>query len=186
MKPLPKEAKRVFEGKIFDVYQWDQKLFDGSTAIFERLSRRGSVHTVGILPDERILLTEDTQPDRGAVITPAGGQVDAGETPEIAARREFLEETGYEIGELIAWHSYRPSNKIEWDVHAFIGRNISYAQEPEPEAGEKISVLTFTFEEFLELGHNPKMRDSYIRILLLEAKLDPEKKEALHQTLYGK
>src|SRR5215467_9321922 len=32
---IPEHAERVFQGKIFDVYQWPQKLYDGSTATFE-------------------------------------------------------------------------------------------------------------------------------------------------------
>ena len=36
---LPKNAKRVFKGKIFDVYQWDQKMFDNSVEIFEKMKR---------------------------------------------------------------------------------------------------------------------------------------------------
>ena len=38
---IPPEAKCVFRGKIFDVYQWPQRLYDGSTATFEMLRRRG-------------------------------------------------------------------------------------------------------------------------------------------------
>ena len=54
-----------------------------------------------------------------------------------------------------------------------------YQQSPSatPEGGEKIRVLNFTFDEFLELGTNPKMRDLVIRIILLEAQIDKKKRE---------
>jgi hypothetical protein len=29
---FPASAKKVFEGVLYDVYQWPQKLYDGSTA----------------------------------------------------------------------------------------------------------------------------------------------------------
>jgi len=36
---LTSQAQRVFKGIIFDVYQWKQKMFDGSQGIFEMLKR---------------------------------------------------------------------------------------------------------------------------------------------------
>lgn len=184
-KPLPADAKKVFTGNIFSVWQWEQRQYDGSTKTYERLSRSDTAHTIGILPDGRILLNQDEQPDREPVITPAGGQVEVGESPEAAARREFLEETGYAIGTLIPWHTYRPSVKVAWTVHAFIGRDLKKIAELNPDGGEKLTPLTFTFDEFLQLGHNPQMRDMVIRIILLQALLDPKMKEELKKQLYG-
>jgi len=31
---IPKDAKLVFKGKIFDVYQWQQKVYDGTTVTY--------------------------------------------------------------------------------------------------------------------------------------------------------
>lgn len=183
-KPMPPHAKRVFQGKLFSVWQWEQTLYDGSIAIFERIKRRDTVHTIGVLPDNRILLTKDEQPDRNAVLTPAGGQIEPDETPQEAARREFLEETGYQIGELVAWHTYQPSGKIDWTVHSFIGRKCERISDPQPEAGEKIEVLLLSFDQFLALGTNPDMRDPLIRIILLEAQLDKTKRANLRTLLY--
>ena len=184
-KPIPPHAKKVFEGIIFTVWQWEQKLYDGSTAIFEGLSRLDAVHTVGVLPDGRLLLNEDVQPHRKPVITPPGGIMEPGETPEDAAKREFLEETGYVIGTLLPWHSYRPSPKADWTIYAFVGRDLEKIREPNPGAGEKVRPLPFTFDEFLALGHNPKVRDLFIRIILLEAQMNEQKKQELRQLLYG-
>lgn len=39
MATIPPNAQRVFSGKIFDVYQWPQPLFDGSIATFEVAKR---------------------------------------------------------------------------------------------------------------------------------------------------
>ena len=36
-QPIPENAKRVFKGIIFDVYQWEQELYNGSKAVFEKL-----------------------------------------------------------------------------------------------------------------------------------------------------
>ncbi|MEX2055046.1 MAG: NUDIX hydrolase [Candidatus Andersenbacteria bacterium] len=186
IKPLPPEAKKVFQGKMFAVWQWEQTLFDGSQTTFERISRPDYAYVIGILPDQQILLIEDEQPDRDPVITPAGGKVDAGETPAAAALREFKEETGYSSTELTHFVSYRPHSKIEMQVHGFIARECTKTAEPQLEAGERVTPLILTFEAFLELGHNPTFRDDKLRIQLLEALIDPTKKKVLHELLYAR
>ena len=38
-QPLPKNARKIFSGILFDVYQWDVKGYNGSTRTFEKLKR---------------------------------------------------------------------------------------------------------------------------------------------------
>jgi len=182
---IPGSAEKVFSGKIFDVWHWEQELFDGSKTTFERLSRSDYAYVIGVLPDRKILLIQDEQPDRGPVLTPAGGKVESGESAADAATREFMEETGYSISHLTPWHTYRPSNKIQMQIHAFIGRDIRATGKATPEAGERITLKTFTFEEFLALGHSDELRDWMLRIKLLQAQLNPILRDKLTQLLYG-
>ena len=42
-QPIPANAKKVFHGVIFDVYQWEQEMFDGTKEIFEKLKRPDTV-----------------------------------------------------------------------------------------------------------------------------------------------
>ena len=185
-RPLPKDAKKVFAGTIFSIWQWQQLLFDGSRQLYERATRDDVTHAVGVMPDGRILLTEDQQPHREAVLTPPGGKMEAGETPAETVRREFLEETGYEVGRLIPWHHYKPANdKIEYTCWAYVARDIKKIAEPTPEPGEKIKVLFYSWDEFLALGQDPKMRDLVIRIILLEAQLNTAKRDQLKELFYG-
>jgi ADP-ribose pyrophosphatase len=180
----PVGAAKVYKGEVYDIWQWQQELYDGSKATFEGLARPDTAHTIGILPNRTILLVEDEQPDREAVITPAGGRLKDGEKPGEGARREFLEETGYEIGNLKPWHNYQPQARHDWTVHVFIGQQLTLAQTPEPEAGERIKILLLTFEDFLQLGRNPKLRDINLRIQLLEALLDTRQRAALERVLF--
>mgnify|MGYP001586528029 FL=1 len=126
---IPKDAKLVFKGKLFDVYQWQQEAFDGTMVLFERLRRKSSVSVLPIMSDGKIMLCEEEQPTRGKFLSNPGGQVEAGETPEGAAAREFLEETGYE-GKLELWMEHQPyGNKIDWTVTNFIARDCKKVAE---------------------------------------------------------
>jgi ADP-ribose pyrophosphatase YjhB (NUDIX family) len=56
--------------------------------------------SVALRRDDRFLLVERGRaPARGLLAFP-GGRLEAGETPEAAARRELLEETGLKAGDL--------------------------------------------------------------------------------------
>ena len=59
------------------------------------------------------------------------GRVDAGESPIEAARRETLEETGWQPGELRPLLSYRPvPGTCDQTFHCFLADGASYVGEP--------------------------------------------------------
>ncbi len=177
---LPEGARRVFEGVLFDVYQWDQEMYDGSKRVFEKLVRRDSSVIVPILEDGRVLLIEDEQPARGKHLTFPGGVLDEGEVPEAGARRELLEETGYEPGVVESLFDVDPWSKIDWRIHYFLGRNCKKISEPLVQAGEKITLRPVSFEEFVELASTGQMdTEPAFGMMALRAKADPEKMKEL-------
>src|SRR3990167_56699 len=97
---IPKKAKRVFKGVLFDVYHWEEKMFDGSHQTYEKIKRKDSVTVIAVTEDDKIILLDEEQPGRKPFLAVPGGQVDEGETFEQAGRRELLEETGYEPREM--------------------------------------------------------------------------------------
>lgn len=177
--------KKVFQGEIFSIWQWEQEMFDGSMRTYEKAARTNGGRVIGVMPDKRILLVEDDQPDRGIAFGPAGGQLEEGETPEEGAKREFFEETGYEAETLIPFYINAAGFRVDVQVDVFIGKGLIKKGEPQQSAGEKITIRFFTFDEFLALGSDERLRDLNLRIILLEAQLDPKKKEELYQLLYG-
>lgn len=179
---MPENAKRVFEGVLFDVYQWEQKLYDDTTATFEKLKRRDSVSVFGVLPDGRILLTEQEQPGRDPFIGSAGGQIDEGEEVLAAAKRELREESGYEAEKFELWDARHPTSKIDWVVYTFIAKGLKKVAELDLDGGEKITLKPVTFDEFLALGSSEQFIDKEVRHKLIEAKLDPAKKEELRKS----
>lgn len=121
-QPIPDHAERVFAGVLFDVYQWQQQMYDSTTQTFEKLKRPDTVIVFAVLDDGRIVLTRQEQPGKKPFIGAAGGRVDDGEDILEAAKRELLEETGYKADDWTLWHSEQPISKIEWAVYVFVAK----------------------------------------------------------------
>ena len=180
-QPIPEHAKKVFKGIIFDVYQWEQELFDGKTATFEKLKSPDTVVVFPVLPDGKIILTEQEQPGKDPFIGATGGRVDEGEDILVAAKRELLEESGYEAGELILWSAQQPTSKIEWAVYTFIGKKLKKVSDLHLDGGEKIKLKMVTLDELIELALDERFSETEIVPKLLEAKFYPEKRKELEK-----
>lgn len=182
-QPIPENAKRVFKGIIFDIYQWEQEMFDGTRTIFERAKRQDSVTVFPVLPDGRILLNKEEQPGKPLFIGAPGGRVDEGENVLDAAKRELLEETGYQAKEFIFWFGQNITPKVDWSVYMFIAKGLKKVTDLRLDAGEKVEPLPVTLDELIDmqsLGYI-NFREQEIVIKLLEAKYNPEKKKELEE-----
>jgi ADP-ribose pyrophosphatase len=180
-QPLPDHAECVYKGKIFDVYQWQQEMYDGTKKTFENLKRPDTVVVFPVLDDGSILLTEQEQPNKAPFIGACGGRVDEGEDILEGAKREFLEETGYEASEYILWKSVHPASKIDWVVYFFIAKGCEKVSDQSLDGGEKIELKKVSFDELLQIGRNPKFMEKEIIPDFYEALLDKEKYAELKQ-----
>lgn len=158
-KLVPKNAELVYKGKIFDVYQWQQKMFDGSFETFEMLKRPDTIKIIAI-KDDKIVILDQKQPDQAkAFIDLPGGRHDQDNESELdAAKRELLEETGMQFGNWRLIDIIQPHNKIEWFVYLFLATDFSSQQAQTLDRGEQITVELTGFEELKALMHSPNAR----------------------------
>lgn len=153
---IPSNAKKVFTGKIFDIYQWTQKLFDETTETFEMLSRKDTVKIIAIKND-KIVITRQKQPRKGWFYDFPGGRNDLPEENELAAaKREMAEETG------MIFHSWRlvevrqPLLKIDWLVYTFIATDFIEQKTQNLDGGELIDVEEISFDQLKKLSSTEK------------------------------
>ncbi|MDE1804895.1 MAG: NUDIX hydrolase [Candidatus Micrarchaeota archaeon] len=146
---IPKGARRVFKGVLWDVYHWRQRMFDGSYETFEGVRHRPSAKVIATAGD-RILVARQKQPNTGYYYTLLGGMMEDGEPALSAAKRELLEEAGMESDDWEYFYtlSLEPDPKGEHYSHVFIARNCVRVAEPRIDRGEKLKVMALTMGQF--------------------------------------
>lgn len=185
---VPPNAKRVFTGIIFDVYHWEQALFDGHTSTHEALLRKQDGVTIIAVSGNHILYAEEEQASvNHPFITLFGGKREEGEIPLDTAKRELLEESGYVSDDWEFWKKEEAlSTKIEWTVYTFIARNAKKISGQSLDGGEKIKIREATFEEFLRVAARPNFRNKDVSFDLLRWRAyEPKKLEKLKKKLFG-
>lgn len=181
---VPSHASCVFKGKIFEVWQWPQEMFDGTTQIFERIWRPPTVEIIATVGDN-ILIEEQDQPDRKDNINLPSGRADQSEDMLREAKRELLEETGYASDD---WHLFRsdePTGKVLHDSYYFIARNCKKVKEPELDAGERIRTKLITLDDFIMLSKEPRFwaAPEFVNYLL-QVRYNPFQKEEFRKALF--
>ena len=170
MGKIPQNAKCVFKGILFDIYQYEQKMFDGNYKTFEKITRLPSVQILAITKDNKIMLLNEEQPGRGKYIGVPGGMVERNENHLESAKKELLEELGMKS---VNWTLYKEINfgdKIDWPCYYYIAKNCKKIQEPRLEVGEKIESFEVDFDKFIEIVLDEKFKNEQFRQMIFKMK----------------
>ena len=156
---IPESAELVFKGMIYDVYHWQQKMFDGTFETFEMLKRPDTVRVIAI-KDGQIVMLDQEQPGHAPFFDFPGGRHDIeGETELEAAKRETLEETGMTFKTWKLLDVVQPGGKMDYFIYTFLATDFEHQIAQDLGAGEKIAVNLISFEELKQLTTHPKSRN---------------------------
>src|SRR5690606_11650949 len=94
-------TETIYDGKIIRLEIDDVILPDGKPAKRELVRHPGAVALIPITDDGKLVMVEQYRKALGTTLleVPAG-KLEPGEAPEVTARRELEEETGYACGNL--------------------------------------------------------------------------------------
>ena len=119
LKETQISSKRIFSGKLIDLYFDQVELPNGKTSTREWINHPGAVCLIPILSNGDICLIRQFRygPQEEFIEIPAG-TLDDGEDPLNCAKRELEEETGYQANKLTFLTNIHPaigfSNEKMW------------------------------------------------------------------------
>lgn len=166
---IPAEAKKVFSGITYDVFHWQQQLYDGSFTTFEMLRRPDTVRVVAI-KDDKLVILKQQQPNRPVFYDVPGGLHDQAEETELqAAQRELREEAGLEFANWRLLAVTQPNARIDWLIYTFLATECSRQLTPRPEAGERIEVQLCDLNQAKRLLGGPSGRSAIAELMAADS-----------------
>lgn len=159
MVKIPSHADKVFSGVIFDIYQWDQEMFNGTTATFEAARRPSTVVVIPVV-NNTIALAYERQPGKDRYTTMVSGRIDPGEEPLAAAQRELAEEAWIVSDDWILYKDVVIGWKVDQHIYYFIAKNCHVHGNQQLDPGwEEIEIIYADFDRFISFVQSEKCQD---------------------------
>jgi len=162
------QSERVYCGKVLDV-KVDRVIEPGGVkATREVVCHSGSVVVLPRLADGRVLLVRQFRYAVGQSLWElVAGGIEPGETPQQAARRELIEESGYRAGAVRPLFTFYPSpGFLTEEMHLIEARRLARTTA-RPEADELIEVGRFSVQELFRKLRAKEIRDGKTLVGLL-------------------
>jgi ADP-ribose pyrophosphatase len=164
--PRAKKAKVlsssiVYEGPIFGIRRDEVIEPSGVRTTREVVTHPGSVVVLPVLPDGQILLIQQYRhATRQYLWELVAGRMDPGETPQKAAARELIEETGFRAKRFRVFLDVFPTpGFLEERMFILLAEGLT-AGKAEPEEDEKIISRAYNPKQLEEMIRSGKLRDA--------------------------
>lgn len=174
LKPIKYELISSYEEgyigkKVYNVYY-----ADGMVKRCEQITKNkrngDAVVIIPITDDNKYVMIVEARPNtkNAVAIEFPAGMVDEDENPVLAAKRELLEETGYDVLDIeeIEWH-YQDQGCGKAIIRTYLATGCKRVRKQDLDSEEKIEVIEMTYEEILELIKKNELNDANSKIAFM-------------------
>lgn len=163
-------SRQIFESPWFNLRQDDVVLPNGEPITYTLVEHPGYAMVVPLLEDGRVILEQVYRYALQETLLecPSGGL--DGEPPEVAARRELEEETGWVAGSLTPLGSYHGSSGISDErFHLFLATELRATGTVQREATEQIELEFLPLETAVQMAFRGEISDAPSALALILA-----------------
>lgn len=166
-------SRRVYEGRIINLRVDTVEMPGGRIGTREVVEYHGAVAVVALNVNGELLMVRQYRHAVGReLLEIPAGKIEPDEVPAVCARRELLEETGYEAAELkplIQFFS-TPGFTTE-ELHLFVATGLTPGEQ-DLDDDEFIDVLAVPFEKALAMVRSGEICDAKSVVGILAANLE--------------
>lgn len=151
----------VYDGKIMTVLKDSVEIADGKNSFREVVKHSGGVVILALKDDNTVLIVKQFRyPLKQTILELPAGKLEKGEEPDLAAKRELEEETGYRAKD---WKSlgyiYTSPGYSDEKLYLYLARNLEYAGA-HPDEGEIIKAYEYPLSEVIRMVKNGEISDA--------------------------
>lgn len=157
MNLIPEQARIVYDGIDYKVYQYDQELSDWTLEVAELIRWKDSAKII-MVRDNKIMIWIEEKSQKWQYYTLLGGRLNRHEQVIEWAQRELLEETWMVSHDMKHLLTLTRKWAMKFDIHILVTHDFTQISDPVFKPWEKIKLKEVTFDEFVQIVISDKFR----------------------------
>lgn len=154
-------SQLVYKGKIIDVLCDKIEISTGKQSVREVVEHSGGVVILALKEKDTVLMVKQYRyPIKQAALELPAGKLEKGENPDLAAKRELSEETGYDAK---TWKSlgyiYTSPGFCDEKLYLYLATNLTFTKA-HPDEGEILEAYEYKISEVYNMIESGEINDA--------------------------
>lgn len=162
-------SEEIYHGKIVHLFRDIVSLPNGKPAIREVMRHAGAAAVVPMTEEGDVILVRQYRyPFAEVMLEIPAGKLDIGEDPLLCAKRELLEETGYEAAQMTSLGVFYPSVAVmDEKIHLFLAKGLTF-RAANPDEDEFLHVERRPLKELVDAVMQGEVPDGKTQTAILK------------------